>query len=149
MMYDGVAQRDTAGIAEEPVRHRVATDNGSEDRHNFLVYAGQPEIHVVRHAGHTIALAHDGRAAMRHQEAAQRIRAKTLDPSLSVVIYTIGMGGLLGNEEHILLKRIANTEDSPMRDANSPTGLYIAAPTAAQLNSAFPKIASEVLRLSK
>ncbi|MCC6538867.1 MAG: VWA domain-containing protein [Bryobacterales bacterium] len=81
--------------------------------------------------------------------AAQRIRAKTLNSSISVVVYAIGLGNLLGTEEHTLLKRIANTEDSPVRDANAPTGMYIAAPTAAQLNSAFQKIASEVLRLSK
>ncbi len=82
-------------------------------------------------------------------DAAQRIRSKTLNSNISVVIYTIGLGALLGTEEHTLLKRIANTKDSPIRDANAPTGLYIAAPTAAQLNSAFQKIASEVLRLSK
>lgn len=82
-------------------------------------------------------------------DAASRIRAKTLDSSISVMIYAIGLGSLLTDEEHTLLKRIANTEDSPIYDANAPKGMYIAAPSAAQLNSAFQKIASEVLRLSK
>lgn len=81
-------------------------------------------------------------------DAAKRIREKTLNPNVSVVVHTIGLGDL-GEEQHELLNRIANTADSPIHDNNAPTGMYLVAPTAAQLNTAFQKIGSEILRLSK
>jgi Mg-chelatase subunit ChlD len=80
--------------------------------------------------------------------AAVRIRNKELNPNMPVMVYTIGLGGA-GAAEHELLKRIANTDDSPTHTDSAPTGEYIFAPTSAQLVSAFQKAGGEALRLSK
>jgi hypothetical protein len=81
-------------------------------------------------------------------DAAKRIRDKVLDSNVTVVTHVIGLGNL-GDEQHELLKRIANTVDSTSYDDDAPAGMYIAAPSAMQLMSAFQKVGSEVLRLSK
>jgi Mg-chelatase subunit ChlD len=80
--------------------------------------------------------------------AALRIRNKELNPNVAVQVFAIGLGGA-GAAEHDLLKRIANTSDSTSYDDKAMTGMYIFAPTPAQLMAAFQKIGSEVLRLSK
>ena len=80
--------------------------------------------------------------------AAQRIRAKTLNSNIAVTVYAVGLGGA-GAAEHEILKRIANTKDSSAFDSSSPEGLYLFAPSPAQLSLAFSKIGSEILRLSK
>lgn len=80
--------------------------------------------------------------------AAVRIRNKELNPSLPVQIYAIGLGGA-GAAEHELLKRIANTADSPTHDNNALTGMYFFAPTPSQLIATFQKVGGDVLRLSK
>lgn len=80
--------------------------------------------------------------------AALRIRNKELNPSLTVQVHCIGLGGA-GAASHELLKRIANTTDSTSFDNDAPTGIYAFAPTAAQLTAAFQKVGGEVLHLSK
>ncbi len=80
--------------------------------------------------------------------AAIRIRSKTLNPGIAINIYVVGLGGA-GAAEHELLKRIANTKDSTAFDSAAPTGLYLYAPSSSQLGLAFAQIGSEVLRLSK
>ncbi|MBM3812431.1 MAG: VWA domain-containing protein [Acidimicrobiia bacterium] len=77
--------------------------------------------------------------------AAQRIRNNTLHPSIDTVIYSIGLGGA-GEAEHDLLRRISNDIASPIYNANKPLGLYVYAPTSAELTAAFVRIASEILR---
>lgn len=80
--------------------------------------------------------------------AADRIRRKEADPSVSVQVHTIGLGEV-GAEQHELLKRLANAADSPIADQNAPEGMYVFAPTPSQLASAFQKVGGEILRLSK
>jgi hypothetical protein len=46
------------------------------------------------------------------------------------------------------MKRLANTTDSDMYQAAQPTGIYVWAANATQLNSAFQRVRSAVLRLS-
>jgi hypothetical protein len=77
--------------------------------------------------------------------AAARIRQ---DTNFSVVTYTIGLGGA-GAAEHILLQRVSNDPASPIFNPDRPAGMYVYAPTAVQLNDAFYRIASEILRLSQ
>ncbi|MBL8294193.1 MAG: VWA domain-containing protein [Bryobacterales bacterium] len=79
--------------------------------------------------------------------AAQRMRQNVLSPNINTVIYCIGLGGV-GEADATLMRRIANDPDSPIFDVNLPQGMYVYAPTAAQLNQAFLRIASEVLRFS-
>ena len=48
-----------------------------------------------------------------------------------------------------ILKRLANPMTSDTYNASQPTGTYVYAADASQLNSAFQKIRSIILRLSK
>ncbi|MBE7543958.1 MAG: VWA domain-containing protein [Bryobacteraceae bacterium] len=74
--------------------------------------------------------------------AASRIRS---DVSLNPVIYVIG----LGDVNHEINRRMANDPTSPIFDDARPTGLYVYAPTPTELNYAFVRVASEILRLAQ
>jgi len=74
--------------------------------------------------------------------AAKRIRQSLAVPT---IFYVIG----LGDVDSVLLKRIANDPSSPTYDRSEPTGLYVYAPDRTQLNQAFARIASEILRLAQ
>jgi Flp pilus assembly protein TadG len=76
--------------------------------------------------------------------AAARIR---LDTNYAVLIYSIGLGGAEA-AEHTLLQRVSNDPSSPIYNPDHPIGMYVYAPTVAQLNDAFYRIASEILRLA-
>jgi Flp pilus assembly protein TadG len=79
-------------------------------------------------------------------DAARRIRANA---NLGVIVYAIGLGGT-GSEpvDDIFLKRISNDPDSPVFNLNAPQGMYVYAPTPAQLKDAFKRVAHQILRLS-
>ncbi len=78
----------------------------------------------------------------------QRIRYNQLNSSIFTAVYVIGLAQA-GNNQHLLLRRVANDPLSPIYDPNRLTGMYVYAPTAADLNAAFVKIASEILRISQ
>jgi Flp pilus assembly protein TadG len=80
--------------------------------------------------------------------AAQRIRARALDATVDVVVYTIGLGDV-GDQQHELLRRVANDKLGSSFDSGAPEGKYVYAPTGDDLNTAFARIASEILRFSK
>jgi Flp pilus assembly protein TadG len=79
----------------------------------------------------------------------------------AITIYSIGLGDRLRSNEvtncsygsneygENILKRLANTTDSDMRQSSQPTGIYVWAADASQLNSAFQRVRSAILRLSK
>ncbi len=77
----------------------------------------------------------------------KRIRNQDLAPNVNTVVYTIGLGETQANQE-TLLKRIANDATSPIYDQNKLEGLFVYAPTAADLNAAFVRIAAEILRFT-
>ena len=84
-------------------------------------------------------------------QAAQRMRAGTLN-SIVPLIDTIGFVDSPGSPEKpdtVLMKRIANTADSPIYDSTKPTGQYILANDQDELQAAFLQIASQILRLSQ
>ena len=90
-----------------------------------------------------------GRAAKNAAEnAARRIRQ---DPNgLKPAIYVIGLGGTgTAPPDEVFMKRVANDRSSEAYASLEATGLYVFSPTAAQLNTAFQRIASEILRLSQ
>jgi Flp pilus assembly protein TadG len=78
----------------------------------------------------------------------------------AITIYSIGLGDRLQSNEvtncaygtseygENIMKRLANTTDSDMYQAAQPTGIYVWAANATQLNSAFQRVRSAVLRLS-
>jgi Flp pilus assembly protein TadG len=78
----------------------------------------------------------------------QRIRNNALNANIWTAIYVVGLAEA-GNNQHLLLRRVANDPLSPIYDPNRLTGMYVYAPTAADLNAAFVKIASEILRISQ
>jgi len=77
--------------------------------------------------------------------AATRIRN---DVTLKPIIYTIGLGSN-GGVDHNLLRRIANDPASPIYDNTLAPGSYAYAATNTDLNAAFVKIASEILRIAQ
>lgn len=77
--------------------------------------------------------------------AAAAARANT---TLNVITYTIGLGGN-GGVDDVLLKRMANDPLSNIYNNTKPDGLYVYAPNSTQLNSAFARIAGEILRLAQ
>lgn len=80
--------------------------------------------------------------------AAARIRR---DTTYAPVFYVIGLGDPTGAEppDEALLAKIANDPTSPGYNPAETTGLYVFAPNNTQLNQAFSRIASEILRLSR
>lgn len=74
--------------------------------------------------------------------AAKRIRQSLAAPT---IFYVIGLGSV----DSVLLKRVANDPSSPSYARSEPTGLYVYAPDRTQLNQAFARIASEILRLAQ
>ncbi len=68
--------------------------------------------------------------------------------TLGVVTYTIGLGSN-GGVDDVLLERMANDLASPIYDNTKASGLYIFAPSSADLGNAFARIASEILRLAQ
>jgi len=75
--------------------------------------------------------------------AAKRMRQ---DQRISPVIFTIGLGQQV---DETLLKRVANDPSSPTYNDVEPTGMYVYAPDKTQLNQAFARVASEILRLAR
>lgn len=78
-------------------------------------------------------------------DAVRRIRQ---DTSLGVVIYTIGYEGGSEMPDETWMKRISNDPASPGFNSAWPSGMYVRAPTTAELADAFARVASEILRLA-
>jgi len=70
------------------------------------------------------------------------------DATYAIVIYTIGLGSN-GGVDGTFLARVANDPTSPIYSTSQQTGLYVYAPTVADLNFAFQRVASEILRLAR
>jgi Flp pilus assembly protein TadG len=68
----------------------------------------------------------------------------------NVIIYSIGLGNAPYPLSPDLLERISNDPRAGANyDNTKPAGLYVAAPTSADIDSAFAAVASEILRLAK
>ena len=67
----------------------------------------------------------------------------------SVYIFSIGLGNAGFPPNTALLKDVSNDPSASNYNSSYAQGLYIAAPTTADLNPAFQRVASEVLRLSR
>jgi hypothetical protein len=74
--------------------------------------------------------------------------AARANSNINPVTYTIGLDGN-GGIDDVLLRRMANDTSSPIYDSSKLNGLYVYAPNSAELNAAFARIASEVLRLAQ
>jgi Mg-chelatase subunit ChlD len=78
--------------------------------------------------------------------AVGRIRQET---NLDVVLYAIGYHGGSEYPDEVWMRRICNDPASPDYNPAVPAGLYVKAPTTAELAVAFSKVASEILRLAQ
>jgi Flp pilus assembly protein TadG len=68
------------------------------------------------------------------------------DTTYKPVIYSIGLGNYVDDD---FMESVANDSRGSQYNSSKPTGLYIKAPTASQLGSAFQQIASQVLKISQ
>jgi hypothetical protein len=113
---------------------------------NYITTATSPDVGKVR-IDHAQTMENAGINASNH--AARRIRNnETSATALNTIIYAIGLGGV-GAAEDDFLNRVANTKESPEYDIARQEGLYVYAPTAADLGEAFARIAGEILRIAK
>jgi hypothetical protein len=129
-------EKDIAHLPEVDIYGNTLTGYKAVSRYGSGPYDGKIKVN----SGTTM----ENAAVNALDNAAFRIRS---DTNLNTVIYAIGLGGA-GAAEHVLLQRVANDPASPIFDNTKPEGLYVYAPTAVQLNEAFVRIASEILRLS-
>jgi Mg-chelatase subunit ChlD len=67
----------------------------------------------------------------------------------SVIIYTVGLGNAPYPLSVPALERISNDPRSNIYSTSEPAGLFVLAPTSADINSAFATIASQILRIAK
>jgi Flp pilus assembly protein TadG len=67
----------------------------------------------------------------------------------NVIIYTVGLGNAPYPLSVPLLERISNDTRSSIYSTSQPTGLFVLAPTTADINASFARIASEILRIAK
>ena len=113
---------------------------------------------LVTHSGALIDIGDDTNAPKMAlnaaDDAARRIRIGTTDPVYSrginnITIFSIGLGNALIPASPVFLERVSNDVRSPIYDSTKPEGLYVAAPTSADIDSAFSVIASEILRLAR
>ena len=81
--------------------------------------------------------------------AATRARDDAASRGLDLATYAIGLSNVIGAAEDTLMNRVANTAASPIYNASRPTGVYIRADNASQLDEAFAQLASEVMRYAK
>ena len=81
--------------------------------------------------------------------AATRARDDANSRGLDLVTYAIGLSNNLGAAEDTLMNRVANTTVSGIYNSQRPTGMYIRADNASQLDEAFAQLASEVMRFAK
>lgn len=143
------ARRDIAYIPDTD-SHGTSTWGYMPYSSSLLFPSGHPyqgkirvdSVRAVRYAAYNLA-----------DNTATRVRN---DASLRPIIFSIGMGCLAGTPgcdaepiDHELLRRISNDRDSPIFDSSKPAGLYVYAPTPAQLDQAFMRVASEILRLAE
>ncbi|MDP9112582.1 MAG: VWA domain-containing protein [Acidobacteriota bacterium] len=91
-------------------------------------------------------------------DAATKIRSGAVEQgplpnsgrSLSnVIIYTVGLGNAPYPLSVPLLERVSNDTRSSIYSTSQATGLFVLAPTTADINASFARIASEILRIAK
>jgi len=87
--------------------------------------------------------------------------ARSETGTAAITLFSIGLGERVKSNEvtncsydsseygENILKRIANTKDSDRYQSSQPSGIYVWAADGSQLNSAFQRVRSAVLRLNK
>ena len=87
-------------------------------------------------------------STIRNQSALGSLPAPT--GMLPITIFTIGYNGNATYPvDPVLLKRLANTQDSTSYDPSQQVGMYIQVGNATNLGAAFAQVASSLLRLAR
>ncbi len=130
-----VPDQDAFGNATDCCRYNMSTERFTSGPYTGRIRPDKPS--AVLKAG-----------ANALDSAGRRIRQ---DDQYNVVVYTIGLGDFDANEppDEILMRRVSNDSSSPTYDSSHPEGLYVFAPNNTQLNQAFARVASEILRIAK
>jgi hypothetical protein len=81
--------------------------------------------------------------------AALRARNDANSRGLDLMIFAIGLSNTIGAAEDTLMNRVANTTASPVYQSDRPTGLYVRADNVSELQNAFGKLASDIMRFAK
>jgi len=68
---------------------------------------------------------------------------------LDLTTFAIGLSNTLGAAEDEIMNRVANTTVSTAYQSTRPMGMYVRADNVGQLQSAFAKLASDILRFAK
>ena len=131
------ARRDLAYIPSTDINGLSTSGYQTVTNHTSGTYNGQKRLdrpNNISRVGINLA-----------DNAATTIRANT---TLNVVTYTIGLDGN-GGIDSTLLKRMANDTTANNYDNTKVNGLYVYSPNSTELNQAFARIASEILRLAQ
>jgi hypothetical protein len=80
--------------------------------------------------------------------AATRARTLSAANNTNIVTYTIGLGNTSSPPDSSLLMRIANDVDSTSYNSAYTAGSMIYAGNLDELNAAFARLASEILRIA-
>ncbi|HEU0141124.1 MAG TPA: VWA domain-containing protein [Bryobacteraceae bacterium] len=130
-----IPDQDAFGNATDCCRYNMGTERFTSGPYTGRIRPDKPS--AVLKAG-----------ANALDSAGRRIRQ---DDQYNVVVYTIGLGDFDANEppDETLMRRVSNDPSSPIYDSSRPEGLYVFAPNNTQLNQAFARVASEILRIAK
>lgn len=81
--------------------------------------------------------------------AARRARDDANTRGLDLTTFAIGLSNTIGSAEDTLMNRVANTAASTAYQNDRPTGLYVRADNVSELQAAFGKLASDIMRFAK
>jgi Flp pilus assembly protein TadG len=142
----GSADNDIAGVPTTDI-----WGNNLNNRYQAVTLSGGLVTIPSNSTGALNMIAASTNAA---DDAAARIRAAASPGNgasglSGITIFSIGLGNSTYPANGGFLERVANDPQSSSFDSSAPTGLYVFAPSAADLSDAFSKVASEILRLAK
>ncbi len=130
-------RRDIAYMPDQDYYGNLTGGYKAVDNYTSGPYSGRKRIDMPKWV--------TGAGMNASDNAAYRIRN---DNSLKPVIYSIGLGSN-GGVDHEFMRRLSNDLTSPIYDDTKAAGLYAYAATPTDLNAAFVKIASEILRIAQ
>lgn len=149
IVNSGCAFNSSVWNVDSDVDTVKSTDNwGNAINNNYtsVSYDGSGNVNFTSQNMMNIATNATYSAAKTIQQGGNSIAGNSL---AKVYIFSIGLGNAGFPPNTNLLKDVSNDPTAPNFNATYPAGYYVAAPTAADLNPAFQRVASEVLRLSR
>ena len=147
--YNGCSYNSSIWNVASDVSNMKNTDvwgNSIANNYTTVSYDGAGNVDYTAQNMMNIATNATYSAAKTIQQGGSSIAGSSL---AGVYIFSIGLGNAGFPPNASLLKDVSNDPSASNYNASYAQGLYIAAPTTADLNPAFQRVASEVLRLSR